>query len=159
MADWQEIIHDNHENNHSDDGYELVTMPPADEAAILELEKTLGIEFPYEFHEMYQVCDGFGLTTEGHDRVSWNFYPLAMIPAFVVFVRSFFEETHSDIARRFFPFHDWGNGDASGYFTSESGYVLSGFYKYDHERYRYDSSQDHNEFIDSVYDSVEDFLT
>ena len=158
MADWQKIIHDNHEDN-SDDGSKLVTMPPADEAAIAKLEETLGIEFPYEFRELYQVYDGFGHTREGRDGVIWEFYPLAWIPAFVVFVRSFFEETHPDIACRFFPFHDWGNGDASGYFVSESGYVLSGFYIYDHERYRGDPAQDMDEFIDSTYDSVEHFLT
>jgi hypothetical protein len=158
MKNWQEIILRHHEWAHKNDGYSLVTRPGADSADITALEASLGIELPVEFHELYRTYDGVGVSADS-GQIYWMFRSLTEIPKFMEESRDWFQETHPEIARRFFPFIDWSSGDATGYLLSQSGGLLPGLYDFEHEAYEFDESQDETTFLSSLHNTIEDFLS
>ncbi len=66
---------------------------------------------PNEFKALYSEFDGFGTLRDG--EVDWFFLPLSKLPEHANGVRSWIQKTHPEIAKRFVPFVDWGNGEAS----------------------------------------------
>ncbi|MEZ5329678.1 MAG: SMI1/KNR4 family protein [Verrucomicrobiales bacterium] len=157
MKNWQDIIQRSHEWSHKDDGYKLVTRPSADAADIAKLESTLGFQLPAEFRELYLTYDGFGVSANSN-QTYWMFKPLAELPAFIEEIRDWFQETHPESARRYFPIIDWSSGDSSGYFLSLSGDLLPGLYDFEHEDYEFDESQEEDEFLIQSYRTIEDAL-
>lgn len=156
MTEWNKSIIAFHNLDYADDPDSLVLGSPASAASIAEFEKAIGYSMPEEFKTLYSEYDGFGTTGEG--EVDWFFLPLAKLPALASEVRDSFHETHPQIAKRFVPFADWGNGDASGYLFSESGVPELGIFIFEHESYNFEENQDWREFLFPVDESIHDFL-
>ena len=155
MKNWQDIIQRSHEWAHKNDGYSLVTRPGAELADITALESSFGFQLPTEFHELYLTYDGVGVSADS-GQIYWMFRSLAQIPKFMEETRDWFQETHPEVARRFFPFIDWSSGDSTGYLLSQSGELLPGLYDFEHEDYEFDASQDESAFLSSFYTTIED---
>ena len=122
-------------------------------------------EWPAEFVDFYGNHDGVGLRMQPQEEVIWNFVPSHEIGTFAHSVREWFSETHPEIARAFFPFFDWGCGDAVGYVRVDHllkdvvDEILPGsLFEFDHENYRFDASQPWFEFLQPCYASIRDFL-
>jgi hypothetical protein len=156
MRDWTKIIKTFHEWSHKDDEWELVTSLPASGEQIAEFEASVGFKLPEEFVGLYQTYNGVSIVA-GDERCNF-FVALGDLPKHFSEVREWFEGTHPKFAKRFFPFVDWGSGDSTGYMLNERGEPLPGLYNFEHEDYEFDEGQDPNDFLPSVYDSIEDLL-
>ncbi len=157
MSEWHKNIVAFHKLDNADDPDSLVLGSPSNAATIAVFEKTVGYSMPEEFKALYSEYDGFGTTRKG--EIDWFFLPLLKLPGHAAEVRVGFQQTHPEIAKRFVPFVDWGNGDSSGYVFSESGVPEPGIFMFEHESYEFREDQDWREFLDPVDASIHDFLT
>jgi hypothetical protein len=157
MSEWQKNIIAFHKVDNPDDPESLFLGPPASVASIAEFEKAIGYMMPDEFKQLYTEYDGFGTTRDG--ETDWFFLPVSKLLEHATEVRDWFQETHPELAKRFVPFVDWGNGDASGYVFSEAGIPLPGIFIFEHESYEFEEDQDWEEFLIPVDSSIRDFLT
>ncbi|RYD21491.1 MAG: SMI1/KNR4 family protein [Verrucomicrobiaceae bacterium] len=157
MSDWRQHIITHHQLDYADTPESLRLGEPASEESIAAFEASVGYVLPGEFHDLYQQFDGYGNETQ--EGVDWFFVPLEFLPEHVAGVRDWFESTHSALARRFVPFVDWGNGDASGYLFTESGEQEPGIFMFEHESYEFNEAQDWSDFLYLVDDNLQDFLT
>lgn len=157
MSEWHKNISAFHKLDNADDPDSLVLGPPASAASIAEFEKAVGYTMPDEFKQLYAEFDGFGTNRDG--ETDWFFLPVSKLPEHASEVRDWFQETHPGIAKRFVPFVDWGNGDASGYVFSETGIPLPGIFIFEHESYEFEEDQDWEEFLIPVDSSIRGFLT
>jgi len=157
MSKWHKRIVAFHRLDNADNPNSLVLGSPATAATIAEFEKAANYSMPNEFKALYSEFDGFGTLRDG--EVDWFFLPLSKLPEHANGVRSWIQKTHPEIAKRFVPFVDWGNGDASGYVFSESGVPEQGIFIFEHESYEYEEDQDWREFLLPVDTSIVDFLT
>ena len=157
MTEWHKNIVAFHKLDNADDPGSLVLGSPANATSIAYFEKAVGYSMPEEFKELYSEYDGFGTTRDG--EVDGFFLPVSKLAEHATEVRDWFQETHPDIAKRFVPFVDWGNGDASGYVFSESGVQNPGIFIFEHESYEFEKDQDWWEFLIPVDTSIRDFLT
>lgn len=156
MSDWYHDLFNHHRLDYADDPDSLTLGHPATPEAIEAFEKSVGHTMPEEFHDLYQQFNGYG--TAGEDDVDWFFLPLDLLPEHVAGIREWFRDTHPDIASRFVPFVDWGNGDASGYLFSESGEVEPGIYMFEHESCDFEKEQDWREFLFPVDENLRSFI-
>lgn len=113
MKKWRNLIQSHHDWAHKDDEYKLVTRPAASADDIAKVEVLFGFSLPEEFHELYLTYDGVGVEGYG-DTAYWMFTPLGELPNFVEETRDWFQETHPDAAKRYFPFIDWSKNLAWG---------------------------------------------
>ena len=157
MSKWHKKIIAFHKLDNANNPESLVLGSPATAATIAEFEKAVCYSMPDEFKALYSEFDGFGTSRDG--GVDWFFLPLSKLPDHAVEVRGWFEETHPEVAKRFVPFVDWGNGDASGYVFSESGIPEPGVFMFEHESYEFEEDQDWRTFLVPVDASIRDFLT
>lgn len=157
MKTWHQRVHEAHERDHKEDGLRLVTGPPASPKAIVDFEHVLGWTLPAEFHGLYQTFDGVGLAS-GEEETLWLLTPLAKIPQVIADVRTWFADTHPALARRYFPFIDWGNGDSSGYLLSEKGELLPGIWIFEHEAYEFDEAQPASAFLAAFVGNLQEFF-
>lgn len=159
MANWDSIVRSHHQRAHRDDGYELVANPGVTDEELRLMENRLGFQFPVEMREFYSTFNGFGVqSANSPGEVYWFFRPLEELPEFTENIRQWFQETHADIASRYFPFVDWANGDGIGYLVNSTGEVLPGLVSFEHESYDFDEDQDAEEFLTTVPISLEEFL-
>ena len=159
MADWEGIVRLHHERAHAGDGFELVTNPGVAEEDLGLMERRLGFQFPAELRGFYSTFNGFGVqSSDSPGSVYWFIRPLEELPEFAETIRHWFQETHPDIAARYFPFVDWANGDGIGYLVDSEGQVLPGLYGFEHESYSFDEEQGAEEFLIEVPISIEEFL-
>ncbi len=156
MPDWEKIIARQHAAAHSNDEYELVTGDRAAASEIARRGDQLGLIFPEEFVSLYETYNGVGIGSG--DDVWWVLHPLDQLSQFGKSVCSFFDETHPEEADLFYPFLDFGNGDAIGYLSDESGNVMPGLYVFSHESVRFDEDQESEEFLSLIPVSIEDFF-
>ena len=157
MSDWHKSITAFHKVDNADNPDSLVLGPPASSALIAEFEKQIGFTMPDEFKQLYTEYDGFGTSRDG--ETAWFFLPISKLPEHASGVRDWFQETHPEIAKRFVPFVDWGNGDASGYIFSDSGTPLPAIFMFEHESYEFEEDQDWEEFLVPVDTTIRSFLT
>lgn len=157
MSEWHKRIVVFHKLDNADDPDSLVLGSPASAASIAEFEKSIGYSMPNEFKQLYSEYDGFGTSREG--ETDWFFLPISKLPEHASEIRDWFQETHPELAKRFVPFVDWGNGDASGYVFSETGTLLPGIFIFEHESYEFEDDQDWEEFLIPVDSSIRAFLT
>lgn len=157
MTEWHRNIVAFHNLDNVDDPDSLFLGSPAKATSIADYEKSVGYPMPEEFKELYSEFDGFGTSRDG--EVDWFFLPVSKLPEHALIVRDWFQKTHPEIAKRFVPFVDWGNGDASGYVFAESGVPEPGIFIFEHESYEYEEDQDWREFLIPVDASIRDFLT
>lgn len=159
MTKWEAIVTAHHKRAHPGDGFELFTKPGVAEKDLRSMEKRLGFQFPTELREFYSDLNGFGVRSAvSPDEVYWFIRPLEELPDFAETIRHWFQETHPDIASRFFPFVDWANGDGIGYLVDSTGEVLPGLVSFEHESYDFDEDQEVEEFLTTVPISIEEFL-
>lgn len=160
MTDWLKTISKNHNRVHRDIGDKLHIQAGASKSAIKTLEKSLKLNLVEEFRSLYEQCNGFGLTCDDEpDRIWWFFRPLEQIEEFADGTRSWFAETHPELAARFFPFIDWGNGDGMGYLIGDDDATQPGLYCFEHENYGFDEDDDPEEFIIKWNNSIYELLT
>ncbi|MFO0913567.1 MAG: SMI1/KNR4 family protein [Pirellulales bacterium] len=158
--DWLQIIESHHAKAHPNDGYNLVTRPPASRSQLDELGDALGIQFPVDFRSLYLTCNGVGVVhKDDPDKIWWLFRPAEEIEGFAADVRNWFRKTHNKYADRFFPFIDFSNGDGIGYVVDESGIIIDGLFCFEHEKYRFKADQDVNDFLSHAPVTIEEFLT
>ena len=157
MSEWQHNILKFHKLDNADNPDSLVLGEPASGESIAEFEKTIGFSMPEEFKQLYSEYDGFG--TKRNGEIDWFFLPLSKISNHATEVRDWFQDTHPDIAKRFVPFVDWGNGDASGYVYSVAGVPEPAIFIFEHEGYEFENNQDWRDFLLPVDSSIRTFLT
>jgi hypothetical protein len=160
MVNWTKVITDHHNWAHApDDGFDLITKAPASQQQLAELASRLGIILPKEIVSLYRTCNGFGVQSPNTpDMDSWFLVPVERVPEFTEQIRSWFRDTHPDVAARFFPFFDWANGDGMGYLFDADGNLQEGLYNFEHEEYERDENQGADEFLLSIDVSIEEFL-
>ena len=157
MSEWHKSIVAFHKLDNADNPDSLVLGSPATAASIAEFEKAIGYSMPNEFKQLYSEYDGFGTSSDG--ETNWFFLPISKLPEHASEVRDWFQETHPEHAKRFVPFVDWGNGDATGYVFSETGTLLPGIFIFEHESYEFEEDQDWEEFLIPVDSTIRAFLT
>lgn len=157
MTNWHNVVLSHHAWAHKDDDYKLVMQPSAADATIHSLTEQTGFPITAEFREFYNQINGFGVAADGQ-KTSWLLVPVERIEATIARARAGFEETHPELAKRFFPFIDWDSGDYSGYFTAEDGSLLPGLYDFDHETYEFDEEQASEEVVTKGDASILEFL-
>lgn len=158
MKNWIRIVENQHALDHSDNGHRLVLQPPASLDHLLAFRKLFGPAASMELQNFYEQIDGFGIEGTNH-KTSWFLVPIEKLPELDKAGKDWFQETHPDLAKRFFPFIDWDCGDYSGYLLSEEGKRLNGIFTFEHEEYEFDKGQDDSEFLYSVFDSLEELLS
>lgn len=171
MNSWPELIEANHAWAHANDGWHLVTGAPATDADLAQLETQLGIELPAEFKELYRTYNGVGICREANDgqapgrpieeskKVLWLLVPVAEIPGLMTVARSWFQETHAEVALQFMPFIDWNCGDYTGYLLPLESDVPAELYTFEHENYEFDEAQEAEEFLLLSYESIRDYFS
>ena len=153
MPDWRETVEEYYALD-----WQLVMPSGAELHELRDLARVLQVRFPDEFASLYRTMNGFG-GTDGKGVVEWAALPLEEIPTFSDRIRSWFSETHPEVAARFIPFLDWHCGDATGYLKDEQGKVLSHLRTFFHEEYHFDESQPYEEFLVEDEATIHDFLT
>ena len=158
MPNWKHIVESYHTWAHADDEYQLVVRPPASTGDLVLLDAWFGPAMSGEMRGFYELIDGFGVEPSP-DGVSWFVTPIAKLPELIEHCRSWFRDTHPDLANRFFPFIDWDCGDYSGFLLSEDGTLLEGLYTFEHEDYEFEEGQDGSVFLYTIYATIEELLT
>lgn len=156
MSDWRQDIINHHNLDHEDQPESLFLGEPANAEELRAFEKSVHRRLPEEFHDLYSQYNGYGTVSE--HGTDWFFVPLEMLPEHVSGIRDWFQGTHPELAARFVPFVDWGNGDASGYLFSESGEMEPGIYMFESESYLFEAEQDWTEFLYPVDEDLRSFL-
>ncbi len=157
MPNWKKLVESHHETSSED--YQLVTRQGATAADIETTARKLGIDFPREFRSLYSVFNGVGLCSPDRpEEIEWTFQPLENLPGFAEVARAWFAKTHPEVAKRFFPFIDWGDGDSMGYLTNNKGKVMKGIRWFQHESYEWDEDQDPDEFLELTNHSIQSYL-
>lgn len=130
-----------------------------------DFQKKTGFKWTNEFFELYGRHDGFGLKEVSDEKVSWICVPSHEIESLGENVRSLFSETHPEISKAFFPFYDWGSGDAAGYFQLQeimdsdvTGVAPETIFEFDHENYNFDPCQPWFDFLQPAYESIHSLL-
>jgi hypothetical protein len=157
MKSWDDLVNESHERDHEGDGFQLVKMPPATSDEIDSLQKLIGIKLPDEFRDLYLAINGFGVVGKSAE-IYWSFIPLDKILGFIASTREFFQDTHPDVAKRFFPFIDWSDGDASGYMISPSDRLLPSLFDFQHDDYEFEETQEGSEFLVTATRNIKDFI-
>lgn len=132
---------------------------------IQAFKRKTGFEWTEEFFDFYTRHDGVGMMQPGNEKVNWSFVPTSEVCIFVDSIRKWFTSTHPEIARAFFPFFDWGSGDAVGYFRlsdilrEDVDEIVPGtLFEFEHECYEFDPSQPWTDFLQPAYGSIRHFL-
>jgi len=156
MSDWRSIVSEYYERHLADQG-PLVLGQPATVGDLDLLNKKTGFRMPPEFRSFYSEFNGFGIDRDG--ETEWFFVHTSEIPNLTADTRSWIEETHPEVAKRYVAVVNWWNGDSSGYLFAESGEPLDGFFMFEHESYEFEPEQDWREFLTTVDSSLRDFFT
>lgn len=157
MTDWKALIENFFANSDPEGTFARLTPPGCDDKAIDHAESEIGLQFPPELREFYQHYDGIGLGDETIDIP--RFIPsIAILPQFVADARSSISSTHQDIATRYLPFIDWGNGDSSGYLYNQDGSLFEFVVVFSHEHYNAVCDQDVGEFLMPFAESLSEML-
>jgi hypothetical protein len=157
MKTWSELITEFHAEGHPGDIDSKVIGAAASNSEITQLEHDLGRDMGDEFRSFYSSHNGYGTSSE--DETEWFISPLNKIPKTTEDAVDWFRETHPNLASRFIAIVNWNCGDYTGYFFSEDGSLLEGFYTFEHESYEFDEAQDWSEFLTPIDSSLRDFLT
>ena len=158
MKDWNKIALNYHNLSHKGDEYSLLLGEPCSKADIMACFSSQNFSPPEEFIDVYTAFDGLGISSSVYGNL-WMLVPLSQFSRCQRDARNWFSDDYPDLAQRFFPFIDWSNGDYSGYLLSSEGVLLPGIYDFSHEEYEPSDKIDENEVLESVYDSIYEFLT
>ncbi|MHB8954809.1 MAG: SMI1/KNR4 family protein [Pirellulaceae bacterium] len=89
MAKWKKVITDHHAWAHPpDQGYDLITQPPASQQQLDELASRLGITLPKELVSLYLTYNGFGVRSRDSSHTDWFLVPVQKVPQFTKQIRS-----------------------------------------------------------------------
>lgn len=160
MPNWTSLINAQHRWAHDNDGYQLVLNGAADEVTISALNDKLGIRLAPEFCDFYRCHDGFGVRhTSDPETVHWSLVPLSQVSDLIQTARDWFQETHPELAKTFFPFIDWSCGDYTGYIIGPDGTFRTGLFTFEHESYEFEPDQTPDDFLHHSYDDIADYLS
>ena len=151
---WLEIVRKYYVAQASYNATEIFFSPPCVDGEIKKWECDQNIKLNDEFIDLYKTCNGFGVFN--NKIKEYMLIPLDSLSAFIKESRSTFQQTHPEIALRFYPFIDWGNGDVSGFLYSTNCSLLKNIYTFEHESYEHDSDQKWGEFISTGEKCIED---
>ena len=98
MSDWRSIVSEYYERYFADQG-SLVLGQPATVEDLDLLDKKTGIRMPPEFRSFYSELNGFGIDRDG--ETEWFFVHTSEIPNLTADTRSWIEETHPEVAKRY----------------------------------------------------------
>lgn len=160
MPDWKSIVVAHHEfatKNSCDLDLLQVGLPQRDED-IVQIEQSIGFQFPEDMRDFYQTMNGMGSRNSHSGEVSWFIVPMDQISTTMAHCRDWFLETHPKEATRFFPFINWNCGDYTGYLIDGTANDQPLFCTFSHEYYTFDVEQDPSEFFDSSFSNLEDLL-
>ena len=156
MTNWTELAQRYFASNNINPKDQLLN----DGASLTNITLTtssLGIKVPQEFVDLYSVHNGIGFVNP--DMTWWLFRPLEHLAEFIPQTSDWFRKNHDELASRFFPFIDWGNGDGTGYLLNEHRKLLAGLYHFNTGAYDFDDDeQDSAEFLNLEYESIEQFF-
>jgi|GEM_PF-1345461 len=165
MTNWTNRLKRWHSRHFADNGSALHLGPSTSPSELHGFKERTQFEWPAEFLELYTKHDGVGVKAPPDDEVTWSFVPTNEIAKFGDSIRDWFSATHPEIAKAFFPFLDWGSGDAVGYIRLEDvlkhpvkGIGPGTLFEFEHECYEFDSSQHWTDFLQPAYESIEHFL-
>ncbi len=156
MNKWDKLLTERHRRYYDEQIHGVLHMNKGMAKSAIEPFRSLtGYAWCDEFFSLYARHDGIGI--QGADNVTtWSFVPTTELIAFKQSVCGWFQDTHAVAAAKFFPFFDWGNGDAIGYIDLEGVETL--LFIFDHESYEFDPDQEVTEFLKPSYESIADFL-
>ena len=157
MPNWKKAVKQFFAN--SDPNGEFFHCAPdgAAETTINTIAKKLKTELPSELREFYGQFNGIGLTNDESECP--NFIPpIEYLPKFIKTARLAFPKSHKQYAARYLPVVDWENGDTSGYLLDEDGAFIDCLVMFNHELCTGEKTQDINDFLSPVADSLYGFL-
>ncbi|MGD1978068.1 MAG: SMI1/KNR4 family protein [Akkermansiaceae bacterium] len=152
---WRELISTKFEFDRDD--YTLVLGEESPSDAIQEIEKALGLSFPKELISLYREVNGFGLADD-EGIVSWAIPRLEEMASFVARIRDWIGTAHPEVASRFLPVFDWGDGSAIGFLQSPRGRWFGSLYQFEHDLMSGDPEQDLHSFMTLSSRSVRHFI-
>lgn len=159
MANWKSLVDKFFRRADPKNSFRHIVKAGASPDAIKATEMQIGISIPDELRSFYRCFNGIGLGWGDEPDAPRFIRPIEDLPDFVVQARSWFAETHCDLASRFFAFIDWENGDVMGYMRQEDGTFYPFLVTFLHELYRFDATQDADEFIEQGPESLAEFLS
>ena len=159
MAKWKTIVSAFFRKADPENSFKHLANAAATVDAIDAAEKAIGIRLPDELRSFYLQFNGIGLGSEGETDDPRFIRPIEELPSFVTEARSWFAETHGDLASRFFAFIDWENGDVMGYLAQTNGPFYPYLVTFLHEQYAFEAAQDADEFMEPGPDSLAEFLS
>jgi hypothetical protein len=149
---WQQILN----NYFGKIKVNRVFGPSATEADFVKLKVETNYNWPAEFLELYRLHNGIGIPdADIEGGIDWMYLPIQLIPDFSKHVQQWYADTHEYLADQFFPFINYGNGDAIGYKRSCINQD-SLLYIFSHEDYKHDISQPIEEFIYPVSSNLKE---
>lgn len=156
--DWTKILSEDHKRNHEGGEWSLVLGPKATKSDISELVSLFGrFTPPSELLDLYCCHNGVGIHSND-GGVRWSFVPIQELKHFISQNQEMLTDTHPEVAIRYFPFYDWMNGDSVGYLWDTKDRRLTGLYELSNELYRYDSTQNWNDFMIARPDSIAELI-
>jgi hypothetical protein len=157
MKNWTDLLTQRHGRYYESGDSQLVLPAPVSEQAIAEFKRSTGYHWTEEFCDLYSHHDGVGLALPNQE-MAWQFLPTREFHGFSVLIRDWFVKTHPSIAEVYYPFFDWGSGDAMGYLDLPD--VPQGvLVEFEHEAYEFDAKQPWSSFLKQSHDSIRSFLT
>ena len=159
MAKWKRIIEAFFRKADPDNSFKHLVNASASADAIHSAESQIGISLPDELRSFYRQFNGIGLGCGDEPDAPRFIRPIEELPEFVIQARSWFSDTHGDLASRFFAVIDWENGDVMGYLRQKDGAFHPFLVTFLHEKYRFDAAQDAEDFMEPGPDSLEQFLS
>ena len=156
MADWLKFV-ESHFTELNVPKHDRVLNAGAAITKINDVGAGLGIAFPDEFVELYAMHDGIG--HQNSDMTWWLTRPLDHLEEFATTICNWFRENHPELAERYIPFIDYGNGSAIGYLLNENSKAMPGLYHFNTGAYDFDDEdQEHEEFLRNDFQSIEHFF-
>ncbi len=147
MTKWKHLVDGFFLNSDPNAEFRHIANPPASTAEVSETERKIGISLPAELRSFYCAYNGIGLSHGDEPDTPRFIRPVNELPEFITSGRSWFAETHPNVALRFVPFLDWENGDVMGYLFNEDGSLNPFLVTFLHEEYNGTPSQDPDEFL------------
>ena len=156
MTNWQNLFQRHFDvTSQRDELTELLLGDGVSETKIDSLFDQFGFQPPQEFRDLYTVING--VAHNQTDVHGWWFRPLDSLTEFAESCRLWFED-HPDLASRYFPFIDFGNGESAGYLLDNDGALLGGLFIHNTGAYDYDEDQEWAEFLMPACDTIEAYI-
>lgn len=159
MTNWTELFKRHFKlTKDVDELCKLIFGEPAQRDLIIDVADELGFVPPEEFVNLYLTYNGVGSTSiDSRDEVCWWFRRLEDLSDFMKTNRLWLND-HEEVATRYFPFVDFGNGDSAGYLKTIGNGFENGIFTLECSAYEYDPDQEVDEFLKLTDATIEKFV-